>query len=131
MKVLVPGQGTGTALVLDAAISLWGGVDQISGRILDPTHPQQGEALAGRIVYIPRGRGSSSSSSVLAELLRIGNGPAGIVLGEADSILVVGALVAGHLYGANCPVLEGPFPGQTGEIWEISNGRLRPGDEAE
>ena len=54
---------------------------------------------------MPAVRGSSSSSSILAELLRLGLGPAAILLGEPDEILVVGALAAAELYAATCPVV--------------------------
>jgi predicted aconitase with swiveling domain len=51
------------------------------------------------------GRGSSSGSSVLAEAIRRGTGPAGIVLRTRDAIVTVGAMVAGELYGLACPVV--------------------------
>jgi predicted aconitase with swiveling domain len=54
---------------------------------------------------MPSGRGSSSSSSVLAEAVRAGTGPAGIVLREADGIVALGALVAAELYGSEVPVV--------------------------
>ncbi len=42
-EILVPGQGgEGEALVLDAPISFWGGVDAGTGRIADVRHPQCG-----------------------------------------------------------------------------------------
>jgi len=50
------------------------------------------------------GRGSSSGSAALAEALRLGKGPAAILLLERDAIVVVGAMVAAELYGATCPV---------------------------
>jgi predicted aconitase with swiveling domain len=127
-RALVPGRARGEALVLEAPLSLWGGVDPDTGVIVDPTHPQQGESLSGRIVALPMGRGSSSSSSVLAELLRTGKGPAGLVLAEPDSILVVGSLVARYLYGTDCPVLVARFPGRSGEWWQIWGERLMPAD---
>ena len=51
------------------------------------------------------GRGSSSGSSVLAEAIRLGTGPAGIVLLTRDAIVTVGAMVAAELYGKECPVV--------------------------
>ena len=51
------------------------------------------------------GRGSSSGSSVLAEAIRLGTGPAGIVLLTRDAIVTVGAIVAAELYGKDCPVV--------------------------
>ena len=54
---------------------------------------------------MPSGRGSSSSSSVLAEAIRAGTAPAAIVLGEADPILALGAIVARELFGTTIPVV--------------------------
>ena len=55
---------------------------------------------------MPSSRGSSSSSSVLAEAVRSGHAPAAILLGEPDLILAVGAAVAEELYGIRVPVLH-------------------------
>ena len=104
-RVLADGTASGSVLALSAPLSLWGGVDAATGVIVDPRHPEAGTSLAGRILALPAARGSSSSSSVLAELLRAGVGPLGIVLGEPDGILAIGAVVARELYGADCPVV--------------------------
>jgi predicted aconitase with swiveling domain len=104
-RSLVPGEAEGIALVLDEPLSFWGGIDPESGRIIDRRHPQNGQVVKGRVLVMPSGRGSSSSSSVLAEALRVGAGPAAIVLGEPDAIVVLGALVASELYGISCPVV--------------------------
>jgi predicted aconitase with swiveling domain len=55
---------------------------------------------------MPSARGSSSSSSVLAETVRAGCAPAAILLGEPDLILAVGAAVAEELYRVRLPVLH-------------------------
>jgi predicted aconitase with swiveling domain len=83
---------------------LWGGIDLDTGRVVDPHHPQVGAELAGRVLVMPSGRGSSSSSSVLAEAARRGTAPAAILLYEPDPILVLGALAAGELYGSTVPI---------------------------
>lgn len=114
MRALVSGRARGEVVVLSEGLSFWGGYDPGTGRIIDRSHPQNGATLAGKIVYMPHGRGSSSASSVLAEALRLGTGPAGIVLGEPDQILVVGALVAKLLYGVECPI----YVGEVGELPE-------------
>jgi hypothetical protein len=125
-RVLVEGTATGDLLRLDAPISLWGGLDSETGLIIDRSHPQFGASMSGAIVVMPHGRGSSSSSSVLAEALRIGTGPAGFILATPDSILVVGSLVAGRLYGKSCPIVCGSVPpGSTG-IWVIDHNRVHP-----
>lgn len=116
MRVLAPGSATAPLVRLDEAVSFWGGYDPERGVINDRAHPQFGLSLAGMVVAMPHGRGSSSSSSVLAEALRIGTGPAALVLEEPDSILVVGALVARMLYEVSCPVIVGPIEGESGDI---------------
>jgi predicted aconitase with swiveling domain len=104
-RVLAAGQAIGRALVLEEPLSLWGGMDPGSGEVIDTRHPQRGALLAGRVVVMPSVRGSSSSSSVLAEAVRAGHAPAAILLGEADLILAVGAAVGEELYGVRVPVL--------------------------
>lgn len=104
-RVLAAGEAEGTALVLDEPLSLWGGVDPGSGLVIDPRHPQAGVSVSGRVLRMPAARGSSSSSSVLAEAVRAGTAPAAILLGELDLILAVGAVVAEELYGVRIPIL--------------------------
>ena len=104
-RTLVAGTAEGRALVLDEPLSFWGGIDPANGDIIDARHPQHGANVAGRILVMPSGRGSSSSSSVLAEAIRAGTAPAAIVLGEADPILALGAIVARELFGTTIPVV--------------------------
>lgn len=104
-RALSGGSATGTALVLDEPLSLWGGLDPATGRIIDARHPQRGSTVTGRILVMAGVRGSSSSSSVLAESARAGTAPAAILLGEPDLILAVGAAVAEELYGVRVPLV--------------------------
>ena len=106
-RILVEGNATGPALVLDEPLSFWGGLDPATGEIVEANHPQRGSVVTGRILVMPSGRGSSSSATVLAEAIRAGTAPAGIVLGEPDDIIVIGALVAAELYGLSIPVVVG------------------------
>ena len=101
---LVAGIASGEVAAIPP-LSFWGGYDPASGLIIDRSHPALGASLAGRIVAMPCGRGSSSSSSVLAEAIRHGTAPAALVLAEPDSILAVGAMVADELYRRACPIV--------------------------
>lgn len=103
-RPLVDGAARATALVLDEPLSLWGGLDVDSGLIVEARHPQVGCLVAGTVLVMTAGRGSSSSSSVLAQALRQRTGPAAIVLSEPDAILAVGALVAQLLDNITCPI---------------------------
>ena len=94
-EVLVAGKaGSGQALVLSTPISFWGGVDPKTGTIVDVRHPQHGETIAGRVLFLPATIGSSSASAVLMELVHGGNAPAALVLHEPDAILLLGLIVA-------------------------------------
>ncbi len=104
-RALAPGIAVGNALVLTEPLSLWGGVDPASGIVIDARHPQRGASVAGRVLVMPAVRGSSSSSSILAEAIRAGTAPAAILLGEPDLILAVGATVGEELYGRSVPVV--------------------------
>jgi predicted aconitase with swiveling domain len=104
-RVLAPGEASGAALVLEEPLSLWGGMDPATGRVIDAHHPQHDALLTGRVLVMDSARGSSSSSSILAEAIRAGTAPAAILLGEADLILAIGAAVAEEMYGRRVPIV--------------------------
>ncbi len=99
VTVLVGGEVTASVKVLGEPLSLWGGFDSATGRIIDRHHPQFGDSLTALAVCLPASRGSSSASSVLAEAVRSGTAPAALLLRSPDPILLLGALVAFELYG--------------------------------
>lgn len=108
-EILVGGiAATGPALVLDRSISFWGGVDPKTGRIADVRHPQHGESIAGRVLFLPGTIGSSSASAVLMELVHNGNAPAAIVLNEPDAILLLGLIVAKEMGWPTPPAVKLP-----------------------
>jgi predicted aconitase with swiveling domain len=109
-EAIVPAEARGTLLRLTEPLSLWGGVDPASGRIVDAQHPQRGALLAGRVVAMPGGAGSSSSSSVLLECVRAGTAPEALLLERLDAILPVGAAVAHELYGRGPAVVRVVLP---------------------
>jgi predicted aconitase with swiveling domain len=127
---VVPGKARGEALVLLEGLSFWGGMDPETGRLIDPHHPQLGAGLQGRVLLMPSGRGSSSSSSVMAEAVRLGTAPAAVVLLAPDPIVALGSIVAAELYGREVPVITLAAPAygsiRSGDLVEIA----ADGDEA-
>ena len=105
-RVLVAGRGEGLLLHLEEAVSFWGAVDPLTGKIIDRRHPQFGECIHDRIVLLPYSVGSSSGSAILLETLYRDCGPAGIILGQPDQILTLGAVVAREMEYANIPVVQ-------------------------
>ena len=105
IRILVAGEAQGPLLRLAAPISFWGGVDAGTGRIADPRHPDHGASIAGTVLAIQATIGSSSSSAVILELLRLGKAPAALLLGEVDAILTLGVVVAREMGYPTIPVL--------------------------
>lgn len=102
----------------------------MNGAIIDRSHPALGESVAGTILFMPYGRGSSSSASVIAETIRNGSGPLGFILGEADEIVVTGVFVANALYGTHVPVVVTSLPDDTGKpiLLDFRGARSVPGE---
>ncbi|MEM7694044.1 MAG: DUF126 domain-containing protein [Pseudomonadota bacterium] len=120
---LYAGDGAGPLLRLTAPISLWGGVAAKTGIITARGHPQCGKSLARTVAWLPGLIGSSSSASIMLELINNGVAPAAVLLARSDAILVTGCIVAGEMGlrappvvlcalgaapGGNARVLAGP-----------------------
>ena len=104
-KVSHPGTAEGEVLLLTEPVSFWGGVDH-HGEIIDVHHAQHKAKMTNKILVMPSGRGSSSATAVLAELIRTGDGPLAIVMLQCDTILVIGSLVSAEIYGISMPIVE-------------------------
>lgn len=104
VDILVPGHGVGEALVLDAPLSFWGGVDSESGRIIDRQHPQCNIRVSGRVLVLPGVRGSTAAPGALLELLMSGAGPAALLTGRFEVVPLVTALTVSLLDRAPLPV---------------------------
>ena len=103
-EVLLPGRAAeATALALTAPISFWGGVDPKSGLVADPRHPEKGQLISGKVLFVPETVGSSSAAAILLELVHGKRAPAAIVLHEPDAILLLGLIVAKEM-GYDTPI---------------------------
>ena len=105
-EVLLPGAARGPLLRLRAPISFWGGIDATSGRVSDARHPDHGRCVAGTLLALPGTIGSSSSSSVLLELIHNGHAPAALILVDPDAILLLGLIVAREMQWTSPPALR-------------------------
>ena len=104
-RPLIAGEASGSSLVTDVPLSLWGGLDPVSGEVIDRRHPLSGLIVTGRILVLPQGRGSCSASGVLLEAIRNGTAPAGIIVSTVDPILGLGAILGEELFGWVVPVV--------------------------
>ena len=104
--LIVPAEVEGQVLVCSEGLSFWGGVDPVTGRVIDAHHAQHGRSLAGRIVLMPTSRGSCSGSGVLLALALKGKAPAALIFREEEDILTLGALLAGRMFDRPLAVLR-------------------------
>ena len=85
-------------LVSNVPLSFWGGVDEKTGIVIDTTHPLHGQSIAGTILCLPSGRGSSTASQVLLELILNDKAPKALILRDRDGQISVGAIVAKSVF---------------------------------
>ncbi|WP_439526113.1 cis-3-hydroxy-L-proline dehydratase [Roseovarius mucosus] len=104
--LIVAAEVQGPILLCDEGLSVWGGVDPQSGRIIDAHHPQRGQSLAGHVVMMPTSRGSCTGSGVLLGLAFAGTAPKALIFREGEDILTLGALVATRLFDRPIAVLR-------------------------
>lgn len=118
----------GELLRLSAPLSFWGGVDPATGTIIQVRHPECGTRISGRVLALPGTIGSSSSSAVLLELIRLGIAPAALVLHEPDAILLIGCVIGREMGWKTPPAfrldgaLQGRLPG--GRLTLSGDGRI-------
>jgi len=91
---VVSGRCRGVALASSKPLSFLGGVDYNSGVIIEKGHDLKGESVKGRVLCFPYGHGSTVGSYVLYSLVKKGVSPIAIVNQVADSVVVVGAIIA-------------------------------------
>ncbi|NKB50763.1 MAG: DUF126 domain-containing protein [Rhizobiaceae bacterium] len=125
-EVLIEGEAHGEVLRFDAPISFWGGISPVTSQVILAGHPQQGTAIADKILVIPQMIGSSSSSAVMLELFYTNMAPRALILGSRDAILPVGVVVARQMGWPIIPVVvlpEAPFL-SADKIYITRNGQI-------
>ena len=93
-RCIVAGYAEGEALVTSDAISFMGTVNPKTGVIIERKHEIEGQCLKGKILVFPCSKGSTGGSYMLYDVVKNGVGPKGIVNIEAESVVVIGAIVA-------------------------------------
>jgi predicted aconitase with swiveling domain len=104
-RPLVAGTASGEALISSEPLSFWGGYDHRDGSIIDRRHPLNGKIAAGKILGIPYTRGSSTTTAVLVESVKVNTAPAAIICNRIEAFLTLAAIVADELYGKQVPII--------------------------
>ena len=103
---ILPGTGKGQLLSTRQPISFWGCVDPVTGNISDKRHELFGESISQKVLVFPFGKGSSTGSLMLLELLRLNLAPAAIINIRTEPLLATGPVVGKHFYGNTFPIVN-------------------------
>ncbi len=93
-RCIVPGRAEGPALATKDHISFMGSTNPKTGFIIEKGHELEGECMKGRVLCFPSSKGSTGGSYMLYDAVKRGVGPAAIINAAAESIAVIGAIVA-------------------------------------
>ncbi len=93
-RKIYQGTAKGEALVTTMGISFFGGVDPDSGIVVEKGHQLEGQAIGGKVLVFPTGKGSTVGSYTLYRLKMNGVAPAAIVNAQCETITAVGCIIA-------------------------------------
>ena len=105
-KPLIKGVFSGEIIYIEP-FSFWGGVDINDGKIIQKGHPNNGMCIKNKILAVKNLIGSSSSSSVLLELIRKNLAPKAIFIENIDAITCMGSIIAEQIGLDPLPIYQG------------------------
>jgi len=129
-NTMLGGKAKGPALVtkmpLNVTASFSKPINLIPSRraeIRDSLHELFGQNIQGKVLIFPACIGSTFTGMVLMQLMSEGHAPAAVIVQNADSLLVSGAVLAEVWFKKGIPVIE--YQGD--EIFE----KIKTGDRIE
>lgn len=93
-RKIAKGKGEGEALVSQRPLAFYGGVNDVTGEVVDKNSDLYGKNVTGKVLVFPVGKGSAGGSYHLAKMVRNKTEPKGIVNQRADPILAVAAIIS-------------------------------------
>lgn len=93
-RIISKGQAQGEALVSNDPISFLGGVDPLTGQVIDSKHELNGQNIKDKILIIPGGKGSTVGSYVIFQMAKSKTAPKAIICLKAEPIIATGAIMA-------------------------------------
>jgi predicted aconitase with swiveling domain/8-oxo-dGTP pyrophosphatase MutT (NUDIX family) len=88
------GKASGKAVACSCPVSFLGGVDPVSGNILESECDSKGLSISGKVFCFPFGKGSTVGSYAMYQLRLNDKAPAAIVNNSAEPIIATGAIIA-------------------------------------
>jgi len=93
-RKIFEGKAKGEVLATKDGISFYGGVDPVTGTVVEKGHELEGQSVAGKVLVFPEGKGSTVGSYVLYNLKKRGKAPAAIINQECETIVAVGCIIS-------------------------------------
>jgi predicted aconitase with swiveling domain len=92
-RKVVGGAAEGEALVTRDTISGWGGVNPMTGVIVETRHELRGQSFKDKILVFPGAKGSSGWSAVFHMSRLAGTAPKAMLFNEMTTKVALGAVV--------------------------------------
>lgn len=90
---VVGGKSQGEALVTRHTLSGWGGVNPMTGTILETRHELCGVSFKDKVLVFPGAKGSSGWSAVFHMTRLVGTAPKALLFNEMTTKVALGAVV--------------------------------------
>lgn len=90
---IVPGIAEGEALVTRETISGWGGINPLTGTVIESRHELKGQSFANKVLVFPGAKGSSGWSGIFHMAKLRGMAPVAMVFNIMTTKAALGAVV--------------------------------------
>lgn len=92
-RKVVGGIAEGEALVTTQTISGWGGMNPMTGTVIETRHELRGQSFKDKVLVFPGAKGSSGWSAVFHFARLAGTAPKAMVFNEMTTKIALGAVV--------------------------------------
>ena len=92
-RKVVGGYAAGEALVTNDTISGWGGINPMTGTVIETRHELRGQTFKDKILVFPGAKGSSGWSAAFHLTRLTGTAPKALVFNEMTTKIALGAVV--------------------------------------
>lgn len=93
-RTIKSGKAEGIALVSRTPLSFFGCIDPDTGVVTEKGHELKGKSIKNKILVFPHGKGSTVGSYALYRMKKNSTSPRGIINGECEPIVAVGAIIS-------------------------------------
>lgn len=105
-RVIFKGDVEGEILKSEEPFMFAHGVNPETGEIIDKRSDIYKKNMKNKIFIFPYGKGSTTGSMWLLEVIRRGNGPKAIINKETEMIIATGVVLGQLFYNEKIPILD-------------------------